>query len=97
MSEVIWKFPLETANDGDAEFVSVLTMPRLATVLTVQMQRGVPCLWAQVNPANETEMVRVLIVGTGHPLPADIRDDYYYAGTFQVPELALVFHVFIEE
>lgn len=81
----IWKFPLPIED-----FV-LLDMPKGAKVLTVQTQQETVCLWAIVNPNNETEKRGFYIVGTGHPFPKHASD---YVGTVQVRNGFLVFHVF---
>ena len=65
-------------------------MPRDAQILCVQMQRGVPCLWALVDE-QLPEVGRVIqICGTGHDLPNGVGK---FIGTFQ-PNDSLVFHAF---
>lgn len=71
---------------------NVVLMPRDAQVLTVQVQRRVPCMWAKVDPTQPTEPRTFAIYGTGHDVPADPR--LRYVGTFQQAEGALVWHVF---
>lgn len=83
----IWKYPLAVT---DTQSVS---MPKGAKILTVQIQRGEACLWALVEPDNPTETRIIEIFGTGHPIP-DGAAKREHIGTFQLPELGLVFHVF---
>lgn len=87
MAETIWKFPLEVVDEQSVE------MPAGASPLTVQVQKGEPCLWARVNPANERMQRRVFIHGTGHPLHADAMA---YLATFQLLGGTFVGHVFLE-
>lgn len=73
--------------------VVMITMPKDAKVLTVQVQNGQPCIWAAVNPApTELETRAFRIAGTGHPIVDEIVDDY--VGTIQLHDGRLVFHVF---
>lgn len=82
--KTIFKYPLELAG------VQSVRMPAGATILTVQLQAGVPCVWAITDSAQPKVSRRLLLVGTGHALP----DDHgRYVGTFQPPR-GLVFHVF---
>lgn len=81
----IHKYELDAPNN-------VVQMPCGAQVLTVQMQRRTPCLWAKVDPAQPTETRRFAIYGTGHEVPDDPR--MLYLGTVQMEGGALVFHVF---
>ncbi len=81
----IWKFPLELTDRQE------LLMPAGAKILDIQVQRGVPQLWALCNPDAEKEMRTIVIYGTGHLVP----DEYgKYIATFQVSNGALVFHAF---
>ena len=82
MSLAIWKFPAMIED----EFT--IAMDADAQILCVQVQRGVPCIWAIVSPKAKTVKRRFRWVGTGHALD----DDYgVYVGSVQ---LALVFHLF---
>ena len=83
----IWKFELKPMS-------GVLEMPKGAHVLSVQTQRGTPCLWAFVDPESPTVPHSVRIHGTGWPLSENIDE---YVGTFQVEGETLVFHVFVGE
>lgn len=59
----IWKFPLLGQR-------TVLQLPRGAQVLTVAMQEGAPCLWAEIPDTRApTVDFTVRIYGTGHELP----------------------------
>lgn len=81
----IWKYPLPVIDRFD------LPLPTGATSLTVQMQRGEPCLWALVNPHAPTTIRQFVICGTGNSVPFDAGN---YIGTFQMEGGALVFHLF---
>jgi len=80
----VWKFPLRVDD------VVPVEMPEDAKLLTVQLQRGEPCLWALVCPEAPKRTRFLRIVGTGHP----VEDDLLYVGTFQLQNGALVFHLF---
>lgn len=84
--KTVWKFQLELT---DRQFVST---PVGATPLSMQMQNGFLCLWAEVesdNPQQANEL-EIAICGTGHSLPAYQR----FLGTVQMQQGALVWHVF---
>lgn len=84
----IWKWEL---NGGRTEIV----MPKGSNILTVQMQRDSPCVWAMVDPKEkETEIKTFTIVGTGHQIPWEAG---WYLGTFQILDGPLVFHAFVAE
>ena len=91
MIETIYKYsiPVESAF--------VLNLPIGAKLLSVQTQRGEPCLWAQVSLAQPnrdhtlTEQRSFRLYGTGHLL-ADRPGTFI--GTFQLEDRGLVFHLF---
>lgn len=83
----IWKFPLVI------EDAVVVEMPAGSRILSVQVQRDEPCLWAVVDSTAPRVKHRILIRGTGHPLLIDMAS-CPFIGTFQIPSLGLVFHVF---
>lgn len=87
MAKSVWKFPLGQED----EEISV-QMPDGAQVLTLQMQAGIPCLWALVDPTAKTVTRHFFIVGTGH----ELWKDGQYIGTWQVAGGALVWHLFEE-
>lgn len=69
-------------------------MPVGAKILTVQVQNGIPCMWAMVDPDASTEEVTIRVHGTGHPICDSAKLEYI--GTFQIYGGGLVFHVFKE-
>lgn len=80
----IWKYTLAITD------VQKLSVPPGAKFLDVQMQEGVPQLWALVDEKNYDAVTRTIaIYGTGHPMP-NLPGEYI--ATFQMGEL--VFHVF---
>lgn len=82
--KTIWKFPLALADEIH------LRMPQNAQILSVQVQDGIACLWALVDPEYELITRIVLIRGTGHPC----NDVGSYISTFQMINGDLVFHAF---
>lgn len=81
----IFKFPLQVSD------LQKISMPKDSSLLTVQVQKGTPCLWALVDTDKETEERFIRIIGTGHPVPENILR---YIGTFQVLEGSFIGHVF---
>ncbi len=77
----IWKFPLTQEN---------VDMPQGSRLLTVQIQHGVPTLWAEVNPKEETVTRRLAVIGTGWV--DGIPEHLGYIATFQ--QGVMVFHVY---
>lgn len=81
----IWKFSSPVTD----EFT--VAMPKGAEILSVQVQAGVPRMWALVDPDAEPARRTFRWFGTGHPvLPAALK----YVGTLQSPGGHLVFHLF---
>lgn len=84
----IWKYSLRTIDR------QTLQVPAGAKILTVQVQRGEPYLWALVDPAaDHPSNINIAVFGTGHNIPDDIGE---YIGTFQLLNSELIFHVFKE-
>ena len=69
--KTIYKYPL---NSHDC----TLQLPKGAEILTVQLQNGIPTLWALVNPTTVTEERHICIVGTGW----DVEDTMKYITTY---------------
>lgn len=84
MTNRVFKYPL-------TPYTTVIEMPMGAKILTVQTQRGAPCIWALVNDDYPSEERRFIVYGTGHPLCENMQE---YIGTFQLDNGDLVFHVF---
>lgn len=82
----IWKFPLEVE---EAQYIE---MPRGARVLSVDVQGGIPCLWAVVDDQNVKDSVLVITYGTGQPMQMDYTK---FIGTYQLYGGSFVGHVFI--
>ena len=68
-------------------------MPRFAQILTLDIQRGIPCIWAIVHTEDKPITRTFIIKGTGHDC-TDLGDDTPYIGTFFIHQENLVFHVF---
>lgn len=68
-----------------------VVMPMQSKVLSIQVQRGEPTMWALV----ETDLPKVTrefrVRGTGHEIGDDCGP---FIGTFQLHDGALVFHLF---
>ncbi len=79
----IWKFPLEIQS------LQLVPMPKGARLLSVQVQGGTICLWAEVD-LDASEILRhIWMPGTGH----DLYDgDTTFIGTVQTPPF--VWHVY---
>jgi hypothetical protein len=87
----IWKYPIEIID------AQVVEMPEGATILDVQAQDDVPCIWALVDPEKPSETRTILTYGTGHPIDNRVAMSSRHIGTYQIKGGKLVFHVFISE
>lgn len=87
----VFKYDL---NLGDLDDLNQITlrMPIGAEFLHIEVQDGVPRLWALVDPNRGSVPYTIEIVGTGHALST--LDDYRHIGTFLMHGGALVFHAF---
>jgi hypothetical protein len=87
----VWKYPIAWPP-ADDRFSIVL--PPLTQVLAIQVQHGIPCVWALVDPTRHPVDERWFrIAGTGHEI-ADRIVGQGYIGTFQLLGGSLVLHVF---
>ena len=84
---MIYKYPLNITDE------QTVLMPKEATILCVQMQHGIPCLWAEVDLEQEGDRRTIYTFGMGNPIsiPAVERD---YVGTYQMSNGGLIWHVF---
>ncbi len=85
MQSTIYKYELPIEDEAR------VVMPLNAIVLSVQVQRGRPCLWAQVDPGARNVARYFRVIGTGHPID---QAPGKFLGTIQLEGGALVFHVF---
>ena len=83
--ETIWKFELGITDE------QTVHIPTGAGLLCVQMQHGVLCLWAMVDPDRPTQPVLIRILGTGHEIKSCPGE---HLGTVQQQGGALIWHVF---
>lgn len=81
----VYKYPLLPIGDN-----IVLSLPAGATVLSVQVQHGEPCVWALVDTDAPLVKRSFRLAGTGHPLP---NAPLAHLGTFQLEGGSLVFHL----
>jgi hypothetical protein len=82
----VFKYPTVVTDS------QLLDLPLGAQILCVQLQFGVPCIWALINDKEPMTSRTVFVRGTGQDMgPA--AEDTTYIGTIQIYEL--VFHYFI--
>ena len=80
----IWKYQIPLKDSF------TINMPSGADVLCVQLQGGLPTIWAAVNPEAPLLDVAFVLHGTGHQVSDEAGP---YIGTFQLSN-GLVFHLF---
>lgn len=79
----VWKFLLA--------FNTTVEMPEGAKLLCVAGQAEAVCLWAEVDPTADKVIRHFDVFGTGHNIPAAVRE---YIGTAHICGGSLVFHVY---
>lgn len=82
----IYKYPLSHGLQ------QVRHIPVGANIISVQMQNGVPCIWAIVDTTAEVIPVQFQIYGTGQEIPTDCR--LKHIGSIQDGQY--VWHVFMD-
>ena len=91
--KMIYKYPLGTEIYHN--MVTEVEMPRNAEILSLQMQGGIPVIWAIVNPKKEKRKYVFHVFGTGYEMLDYERKHYVYVGTVQQSGLmTLVWHIF---
>lgn len=86
MGTVVWKFALQVQAEQQ------IHMPRGARLLSVHLQHGDPCIWAEVNPANPAVPVTIHMRGTGHRTD-NMPSRAQFLGTVLMLGDSLVWHV----
>ena len=88
----IYKYTLSVKDEQTLNIP--LAEGRIDSILCIDAQRGVPCLWAMVDTTYPATNVVVSTRGTGHSC-AGIKQEMYI-GTYQLQYGDIVFHVFAE-
>lgn len=92
MSRKIFKYALELTEKQMVE------LPAGAKILDVQMQNGVPCLWAWVDPEEKLKRAtEIYVFGTGNPIPMLEDQKYAYRHLGTVQDGRFVWHIFTAE
>lgn len=86
--KTIHKYPIPEITREPA-----INMPRGAQVLSFQVQRGEPCIWALVDTDEPVEAKEFYLVGTGHPFAFN-PDHLRFIGTGQLMNGDLLLHLF---
>jgi len=70
-----------------------LDLPAGAKILTIQVQRDEPQIWALVDPEQQPRPYNFRLAGTGHDI-TESRDSLEYIGTFQLVGGNFIGHLF---
>lgn len=84
--KTVFKYPVNISGQ-----VQAFSMPEGAQLLSLQLQRGRPTLWALVDPAAPMGMRRFVFVGTGDNA---VGAGMEYVETLQFNDGNLVLHLF---
>ena len=85
--KVIYKYVLESKEIQEIE------IPYNALILSCQFQNNELCIWANVDPEEKKGKLKILILGTGNPIPEEyLNGCYEFLATVQVG--IFVWHVF---
>lgn len=82
---VVFKYQLKDDRVNEIE------LPKNARILKIDVQNGIICLWALVDPKYPLTRRVIEIFGTGHDMPEANRA---YIGTFSMEEMKYIFHAF---
>jgi len=83
--KTIYKYPIQITDIQQVE------IPLMSKIIHAGLDpKGVPCVWAAVDPESELIPVKILVVGTGNPLRSHF--DRHVGSFIQGP---FVWHVFI--
>lgn len=87
----VFKYELEIDDEQKIE------LPERATILALEVQRNVPCLWCLVDPKDQKIARQILCYGTGQPMPSDILVEFDFVATTQHSNGDLVLHWLVEK
>jgi hypothetical protein len=83
--KTIYKYPILVQDRF------TVMMPRCSLVLSAQVQKNTPCMWALIDTDQPPEERHFALFGTGHEVdPKAVK----FIDTFQLHEGSLVFHLF---
>ncbi len=87
MAKRIYKYVLEPT-------MRTIHMPANSKILSVQNQYENICVWAEVDPDENTwdEPVEFEVYGTGHNMTEDVEREFL--GTVQLRQGTLVLHIY---
>lgn len=93
MARTMWKFELDPAREQQYGLAIPFAEPQHAHL---GLQRGVPCLWIQVDDSSKPDRWLFQWTGTGHDREkAGVPYYAKYMGTVVMAEGALVLHGYL--
>ena len=88
----IYKYPLKVEDS------QTIVLPKDAKILSLQVQREVPCIWVLADFMELQKVAyRFNTYGTGYQVPGVDPASQTFVGSYQLQNGALVFHVFVED
>jgi len=89
----IWKYEVPINEDS-----FILEMPKDSKILSFQLQKENPQIWAIVDDENDEKEIREFkLLGTGLSFGKEKLVGYEFIGTIQMYDGDLVLHLFIKE
>lgn len=67
----------------------------ITEILDIQLQEGIPVMWALVNEGSHNKRVEIKLFWTGQEISTDDLKEFEYFRTLQ-DAMGLVWHVFIK-
>lgn len=86
--KTIWKFELRSTD------IQTLKVPKGYKVLTLQLQRGIPYIWIECDPNNDSTYLKLRTYGTGHEITNEESERLSYVGTYLIHQDSIVLHVY---
>lgn len=86
----IYKYPVKMVGD------QLIKIPVGAEILHVDLQFEGIYMWALCDPSGELEERKIVIIGTGHPIPNQVVDKLHHLGTVPMSGGSLIWHIFEE-
>jgi hypothetical protein len=83
----VYKYPLQPTDK------QMIPLPKDAKIIHLDVQRGIPCIWALVDPDLPLEPIMIYTYGTGHEIN---EEGLLYIGSYQLLGGDIVFHAFRE-
>jgi hypothetical protein len=87
----IWKYEIPIKDDFTLE------MPKDSKILSFQLQKDIPQLWAIVDENAEKEIREFKLLGTGLSFKKEELLGYNFVGIIQMYDGDFILHLFVKE